>query len=155
MLSRLSYRVPQVVLLLGLLCSASSFSQNLSSPRSSNGKYALDRILVKFRQSAEPNARSAAHAAIGAFTLRQYRTTNNLELVGLPAGLEVGTALRAYRMRPEVEYAEPDYTVHVLNTPNDRGGGGGGGGSTSFNLTVQATADGVTKNIGIVKVTVP
>jgi ribulose 1,5-bisphosphate synthetase/thiazole synthase len=58
-------------------------------------------------------------------------------------------------MRPEVEYAEPDYTVHVLNTPNDRGGGGGGGGSTSFNLTVQATADGVTKNIGIVKVTVP
>jgi uncharacterized membrane protein YgcG len=38
------------------------------------------------------------------------------------------------------------------------GGGGtgvGGGGSTSFNITVQASSDGVTKNVGTVQVTVP
>ncbi len=35
------------------------------------------------------------------------------------------------------------------------GGGGGGGGSTSFNLTVQASADGMTENVGTVTITVP
>jgi hypothetical protein len=37
------------------------------------------------------------------------------------------------------------------------GGGGGGGGSSSasFSLTVQATADGVTKSVGSLTVTVP
>jgi hypothetical protein len=35
------------------------------------------------------------------------------------------------------------------------GGGGGGGGSTSFNLTIQASADGVTRDVGTIKVTVP
>jgi hypothetical protein len=35
------------------------------------------------------------------------------------------------------------------------GGGGGGGGSASFTLTVQAGADGITKSVGTVQVTVP
>jgi subtilisin family serine protease len=39
--------------------------------------------------------------------------------VALAPGLDVGTALRAYRLRPEVEYAEPDYTVHLLTVPDD------------------------------------
>jgi subtilisin family serine protease len=84
----------------------------------SNGKYALDRILVKFRRTVSADARTAVHAALGASSLKQYAAVKDLEVVGLPASLDVSTALRAYRLRPEVEYAEPDYTVHFLETPN-------------------------------------
>jgi subtilisin family serine protease len=85
----------------------------------SNGKYALDRILVKFRRAVSADARTAVHAALGTSSIRQYAAVKDLEVVGLPSSLDVGTALRAYRLRPEVEYAEPDYTVHLLETPND------------------------------------
>ncbi|MGA2344841.1 MAG: FG-GAP-like repeat-containing protein, partial [Candidatus Sulfotelmatobacter sp.] len=43
----------------------------------------------------------------------------DLEAVALPASLDVRAALRSYRQRAEVEYAEPDYTVHLLTTPDD------------------------------------
>jgi hypothetical protein len=42
-----------------------------------------------------------------------------LEAVDLPSTLEVIAALRYYRLRSEVEYAEPDYIVHSFETPND------------------------------------
>ncbi len=69
------------------------------------GKYAPDRILVKFRPGIGNSARAAAHVA--------------LELVSLPPSLLVYDALRLYRQRPEVLYAEPDYVVHATTTPND------------------------------------
>jgi uncharacterized membrane protein YgcG len=34
-------------------------------------------------------------------------------------------------------------------------GGGGGAGSSSFSLTVQSSADGITKNVGTIQVTLP
>jgi hypothetical protein len=37
--------------------------------RTSNAKYASDRILVKFRSGIGASARAAAHAALGASTL--------------------------------------------------------------------------------------
>jgi subtilisin family serine protease len=55
----------------------------------------------------------------GTRSIKEYAAVKDLEVVGLSAGLDVNTALRAYRLRPEVEYAEPDYTVHFLETPND------------------------------------
>src|SRR5271166_162904 len=85
----------------------------------SNGKYALDRILVKFRHSVSADARTAVHAALGTRSIKQYAAVRDLEVVGLPASLDVSTALRAYRLHSEVDYAEPDYTVHLLKTPND------------------------------------
>jgi hypothetical protein len=59
------------------------------------------------------------HSRLGAHTLRSYLAVTNLELVALPAELDVKTALSAYRSNPLVEYAEPDYFVHLLNNPND------------------------------------
>jgi hypothetical protein len=74
---------------------------------------------VKFRPPVSAVARTALHAALGTRSIKQYAAVKDLEVVGLPASLDVSTALRAYRLRPEVEYAEPDYTVHFLDTPND------------------------------------
>lgn len=202
----------------------------------------LNRILVKFRSKVNPNTRANIHAQIGTRTLREYSSVRNLEAVSLSPGIDVSPAIQAYRLRPEVEYVEPDYTVHLLPSPDDplfpqmwnllntgqnggtpdadvgatlawnlntgnhsivvarlatgidynhpdlipklfhntvlcngvndgtngcygiapvnnnnnpRGGGGGGGASSSFSLTIQATTDGVAKDVGTVKVTVP
>ena len=87
--------------------------------RPSNRKYASDRILVKFRPGTEAGVRAAAHASLGANTFKQFAAVRDLEAVALPAGLDVGAALRSYRSRPEVLYAEPDYIVHSSSSPND------------------------------------
>ena len=92
-----------------------------SIPTSANSdrKYAPGRVLVKFRQGTTAQARADLHASLGAKTAKQFSAVANLEAVFLPANLDVPSALRAYRQRPDVEYAEPDYIVHLLNTPDD------------------------------------
>lgn len=105
-----------ITLLLIFFFSALSLSQETAAP---DRKYALDRILVKFRQAAAESARTAVHASLGSHTVKRYQAAANVELVGLPNSLDVTDALRAYRQRPEVEYAEPDYVVHLIGTPND------------------------------------
>lgn len=111
------------LLLLTLSVVPIAFSQQLpisvSAPRISNGKYAPDRILVKFRQGMSAQARANVHSGVGAHTLKQYTAVRDLETVSLPAGLDLGAALRAYRQRPEIEYAEPDYIIHTSASPND------------------------------------
>src|SRR5580704_4534478 len=99
------------------------FAQQGPSPASSSmtdrGKFARDRILVKFRHGVSANARTVVHASMGARSLKRYTAVRDLEVVVLPASLDIRAALRSYRLRPEVEYAEPDYTVRLLNTPDD------------------------------------
>jgi serine protease len=82
-------------------------------------KYAPGRVLVKFRSSASLTRRSQIHALLGTRTLRRFTTVEGLELTALPDNLSVRRAIRAFRQRPEVEYAEPDYIVHAIGTPDD------------------------------------
>jgi hypothetical protein len=111
------------VLLVALFLVPSVFAQQVPIPgrvpASSNGKFSGDRILVKFHHGVSTSARAAVHASAGARSLRQYTAVRDLEAVVLPASLDVRAALRSYRQRAEVEYAEPDYTVHLLTTPDD------------------------------------
>src|ERR1051326_8006614 len=90
-----------------------------SAPRPSGAKCASDRIPVKFRHGLSANSKANVHRSVGTQILRQYKAVRDLEAVGLPANLDVKAALRSYRQRPEIEYAEPDYTVHLTTTPND------------------------------------
>src|SRR5215471_13741680 len=82
-------------------------------------KYAPGRLLVKFRPGTTAQARTALNASLGTRAVKQFGAVANLEAVALPATLDVTSALRSYRQRPDVEYAEPDYIVHLLNTPDD------------------------------------
>jgi subtilisin family serine protease len=114
------FRSAIVVML--LLVGHRALSQQLSTgpqPGSSTLKYAPDRILVKFKPTIRAEARVAVHEAVGAHTFKQYAAVRNLESIALPATLDVPAALRAYRSRSEVEYAEPDYIVHLFTTPDD------------------------------------
>ncbi|HWO29326.1 MAG TPA: S8 family peptidase, partial [Candidatus Acidoferrum sp.] len=85
----------------------------------SRDKFARDRILVKFRHGMSVSAKTSVHASMGARSLKQYTAVRDLEAVAIPASLDIRAALSSYRRRPEVEYAEPDYTVHLSSTPND------------------------------------
>jgi subtilisin family serine protease len=85
----------------------------------SRDKFARDRILVKFRHGMSVSAKTSVHASMGARSLKQYTAVRDLEAVAIPASLDIRAALRSYRRRAEVEYAEPDYTVHLSSTPND------------------------------------
>jgi subtilisin family serine protease len=54
-----------------------------------------------------------------ATSLKRFRVVKNLDLVKLPAGVSVQEAVVSYQRNPDVLYAEPDYIVEALITPND------------------------------------
>ena len=77
----------------------------------------LGTLLVKFKQGAGQNARSAAHHAVGALAVDTVGLAD-VERIQVPRGGVAG-ALAAYQRRDDVEYAEPDYIVRGTFTPND------------------------------------
>ena len=88
-----------------------------SFPRTAGPKYRPGSLLVRFRKGVTSKAMSSAHAAVGASVVRAYRIVPGLQRVQLPAGASLARALSAYRHNPAVQYAEPDYRVHVVGTP--------------------------------------
>lgn len=99
---------------------ALSVSAQATPPsREMAAKYAPGRVLVKFLPSTSSARRSQIHALLGTRTLRRFATVRDLEAAALPDNMSVPQAIRAFRARPEVEYAEPDYTVHAIGTPDD------------------------------------
>ena len=97
----------------------SQSANSVPNSANSNRKYAPGRLLVKFRPGTTVQARTALHASLGTRTIKQFSAVENLEAVALPATLDITAALHAYRQRVDVEFAEPDYIVHLLNSPND------------------------------------
>ncbi|MGE5113850.1 MAG: FG-GAP-like repeat-containing protein [Acidobacteriaceae bacterium] len=81
-------------------------------------KFADRELLVKFRAGRLPHS-NAVHAALGGRALREFATVRGLQLVKLTPGRSVQAAAAEYRANPEVEYAEPNYVVKLLGTPND------------------------------------
>jgi serine protease len=81
--------------------------------------YKDDAILVRFKFGIA-NARSTqVHAKHLAQVVREYRVPSNLQLVKVPQGMTVDTALQAYKDDPEVLYAEPNYIYQLATTPTD------------------------------------
>ena len=76
-------------------------------------------MLVKFSDQVSDAAISEAHRASGARELRRFTSVKGLALVKLPEGNSVDEALVAYRSRPGVEYATPNYLRKLKTTPND------------------------------------
>jgi subtilisin family serine protease len=81
--------------------------------------HAGDEILVRFKDTATSAAKSAAHGQQRANRLKAFRHVRGLELVKLPSGVPIQRGIKAYRDRPDVLYAEPNYVVEKLGVPND------------------------------------
>ncbi|MHC4529595.1 MAG: S8 family peptidase [Planctomycetota bacterium] len=87
--------------------------------------YKAGELLVHFMPKANGSQQSRAEknavlAAIGAGNIkRSYRLVPGLTVVKLPEGLTVENALKRFKGKGEVLYAEPNYEVYALATPND------------------------------------
>jgi subtilisin family serine protease len=82
-------------------------------------KYRPDELLVRFRSGTQTQTMDAAHAAARANSVRSLTSVEGLQVVQVPAGTSLQSALAAYRQNPSVLYAEPNYIVHALGVPDD------------------------------------
>ncbi len=59
------------------------------------------------------------HLQLGTRKIKEFKSIKGLSLVRLPRGMTVNQALRSFGKAPEVLYAEPNYIVKTLATPDD------------------------------------
>ncbi len=84
------------------------------------GKYRQGEVLVKFKSGVEKASSQKVHQAVGASVIKSYTLVRNLEYIRLPKGLSVKDAINQYMSDPNVEYAEPNYIMHITSIiPND------------------------------------
>jgi subtilisin family serine protease len=85
-------------------------------------KYVKDRVIVRFKSQKNAGVSISqekirmAHANVGAKLEKEFNTggTAGLQLVQLPNGTDVQSAIIAYESNPDVLYAEPDYVLSIL-----------------------------------------
>ena len=81
--------------------------------------YREDRLWVKPKPGVSWSDVQGLHSAHAAQVMRRYPGLGQLHVVRLAPGLKVPEAIRLYRHSGLVEYAEPDYWVHAMTSPND------------------------------------
>ncbi len=84
--------------------------------------YRPDRVLVRLEDGIKTAAQRdgmLAAAIPGAVAERAFKLVPGLARVALPPGITVADALKRLNGRPGVRYAEPDYRVRAIRTPND------------------------------------
>ncbi len=82
-------------------------------------KYVRDEVLVRFKPGTSRAAILSSHARVGATIKKEFISVDRLHLVKLSGGTSVRAALHTYRRDADILYAEPNYVVHALDTPND------------------------------------
>ena len=85
-----------------------------------NKEYQAGRLLVRFAAGVQAAQRVPMMNALGgAQIVREYKVVPGLCLVKLPAGQSVAQALQTFNRTAGILYAEPDYAVKAIATPND------------------------------------
>ncbi len=102
----------------------SNISINNTTPaNTTNSSYASDRVIVKYRNnvisalgSVEPVSESV-NSAIGANIIKNDTELgiSGLQVVELSGNKSVSDAISQYEQNPLIEYAEPDYIVHIID----------------------------------------
>jgi subtilisin family serine protease len=90
-------------------------------PRENTGQnYGKDRLIVRFKspqhQGVPGLAMSVAHARVGATIEKDFSAggITGLQIVQLPRGTDLQSAIKEYESNPDVLYAEPDYEISVI-----------------------------------------
>jgi subtilisin family serine protease len=86
----------------------------------STAAYAADRLLVKPRPGANLQALDRLHGENRCEVVRRFPGLSGLQVLRASPGDAVRDLVRRYQASGLVEYAEPDYRVHLANVlPND------------------------------------
>jgi len=109
-----------IILLFGVLVFAVSafvlFNQDKVSAEGRND-FVKGEILVKFKESANPNEVSEVHKKLGG-RVKEIISGINVQVVDV-GGKKVGETVSAYARNSRVEYVEPNFIASVLTDPND------------------------------------
>ncbi|MGI9304293.1 MAG: S8 family peptidase, partial [Gammaproteobacteria bacterium] len=93
------------------------------TPGDGDDEFGNDELLVKFKPGLAGRRSfsvASVHAAAGTIAHESYRSVEGLQRVTLSGALSIEKALEVYRTNPNVEYAEPNYTVYTTGVrPND------------------------------------
>jgi subtilisin family serine protease len=82
--------------------------------------YREDRVLLQPKSGVRVEAMEAFHSAHASKVLHRFTNFGGLQLVAIPPGETVPSAIARYRQSGLVEFAEPDYEVQTASTvPND------------------------------------
>src|SRR4051794_5316624 len=86
-----------------------------AAPAPRPADYAPGQMIVKFKPGAAAATSLRAHGA----RIERRLPVHGTVVVGLPEGQDVLQTVADMKRDPRVEYAEPDYYMHALATPND------------------------------------
>jgi len=105
-------------LLVGLvsLVLLSCFGGSIWGAEKPEPRFHKDRILVKPKAGVDL---AVLHAAASAQVHRAFKGIGGLQIVKVPAGANPKDLIARYKASGQVEYAELDYEVHLVDTPND------------------------------------
>ncbi|PYT14876.1 MAG: hypothetical protein DMF51_07755 [Acidobacteria bacterium] len=116
-----------VTVLLSLLASGSppwsgegSGSQAASAAKSQTlgDRFLPGEALVKFKAGTGKPDKDTIRSGLGAQKVHEFRS--HAEHWKLPPGLSTEQAIARLRRNPHVEYAEPNYVLHAVLSPNDQ-----------------------------------
>jgi len=83
-------------------------------------RFSSEQILIKPKMGINPATLANFHAAQRAEVVRTFAGIGDLQIVRFPKGETVPSFIQKYQESGLVEYAEPDFIVHVAATaPND------------------------------------
>ena len=85
-------------------------------------EYVVDQVIVRFKSqnngapSISNDKIRMAHAKVGAKVKKDFSAEgiSGLQVVQLPDGTDVQSAIKEYQSNPDVLYAEPDYVVSII-----------------------------------------
>jgi subtilisin family serine protease len=109
------------MLIIALACLAvSGRAAETSGAESMDGPaYSPDAVLVRFDPGAAAAVRATARSAAGASLDVRYTIVPGLERLRVGRGRSVEKTIEALLRNPNVLYAEPDYVVSKVATPDD------------------------------------
>lgn len=81
-------------------------------------EYVPGEIIVKFKSDTTAYKINTLHKKIGSFKKKEFKGVR-IHQMRLPDGVSVEEAVEYYKSDPDVEYAEPNYIVHIDSVPND------------------------------------
>src|SRR5499426_4120067 len=117
MIKRISFLT---VFLLGFLAlDIRPGSQYAAQPQAQVPEYVSDEIIVRFREGVDEYKKDLARFRVAGTRKKIFKVIRGLEVVKLSRGVSVEEAIDSYRQDPDVLYAEPNYILKTINTPND------------------------------------
>jgi subtilisin family serine protease len=117
MIKRIGFVIISIFALLAL--DVRPGSQYAAQPQSQVPEYVSDEIIVKFREGVDEYQKDLARFRVSGTRKKVFKLIRGLEVIKLSRGISVEEAIDLLRQDPDVLYAEPNYVLRTMATPND------------------------------------